>query len=95
MSAIAKLCHLYLKTVVEFRSRRQKIAEICTRRAQSSRLSYREAYDLLNTRLLAQQIKYGLYVSQFTAKICKILSILINQTFLPLLHIHWKMPRAV
>ena len=79
--------------VADLAFRREKITSICNG-AQSARLTYREAYDLLTTRLL-QQTKYGLHLSQFTEKMCRPLSTLMNETFLPLLHIHRKMPRAV
>jgi hypothetical protein len=62
--------------------------------AQSAFLSYEEALRLLNSRLLAQT-KYGLHLSQFTKKQCHSLSVVINETFLPLLHVHRKMKRAV
>jgi hypothetical protein len=77
----------------EFSSRYGKISSIC-KAAQTSRLNYHEAFKLLNQRLLAQT-KYGLHLSQYTAKQCQAISVLINSTFLPLLHLHRKMPRAV
>ena len=77
----------------EYNSRHGKISAICTA-AQSSRLDFAEARRLLNQRLLAQT-KYGLHLSQYNAKQCHALSVLINATFLPLLHVHRKMSRAV
>jgi hypothetical protein len=77
----------------EYSERRDKVSHICTR-AQSSRFSYSEALQLLNQRLL-MQLKYGLVLSQFTPKQCHPLTVMINATFLPLLHIHRQMPRAV
>jgi hypothetical protein len=77
----------------EFSERKGKITYIC-QAAQSASLSYEEALRLLNSRLLAQT-KYGLHLSQFTEKQCHSLSVVINKTFLPLLHVHRKMKRAV
>ena len=70
-----------------------KIEHICNG-AQSGRLSFREAKDLLTLRLL-QQTKYGLHLSQFSEKMCHPLTVLINGTFLQLMHIHSKTPRAL
>jgi hypothetical protein len=77
----------------EFENRKSKIFQICVG-AQSSRLSFKEAKQLLEQRLL-MQTKYGLHLSQFTEKQCKELTVRINATFLPKLHIHSKMKRAV
>jgi hypothetical protein len=41
------------------------------------------------------QTKYGLHLSQFTQKQCQKLTVQINATFLPKLHVHSKMKRAV
>lgn len=49
----------------------------------------------LNHCLLARQTKYGLHLSQYNSKKCQALTVLINATFLPLLHLHRKMSRAV
>jgi hypothetical protein len=70
-----------------------KIQAICTG-AQTTRLGYDESLQLLNRRLL-MQTKYGLVLSQYTPKLAHPLSVLINETFLPLLHVHRRMPRAV
>jgi hypothetical protein len=77
----------------EFSERKGKIMFIC-QGAQSASLSYEEALRLLNSRLLAQT-KYGLHLSQFMEKQCHSLSVVINETFLPLLHVHQKMKRVV
>ena len=70
-----------------------KIAHICNG-AQSGMLSFREARELLTLRLL-QQAKYGLYLSQFSLKMCNPLTVMINGTFLQLMHVHSKTPRAI
>jgi hypothetical protein len=77
----------------EYVSRTKKIEHICNG-AKSSRLTFKEAKQLLEQRLL-MQTKYGLYLSQFTKKQCQPLTVLTNDTFLPKLHIHRKMKRAV
>ena len=77
----------------DLRFRTGKISHTCNG-AQSARLAYREAYSLLNCRLLSQT-KYGLHLSQYSKKMCQPLTIMINRTFLPLLHVHRKMPREV
>jgi hypothetical protein len=69
-----------------------KIQGICSG-AQTTRLGYDESLQLLNQRLL-MQTKYGLVLSQYTPKLAHPLSVLINQTFLPLLHVHRRMPRG-
>jgi hypothetical protein len=78
---------------VDFEARLEKVSFICNG-AQSTRLSYSEGLQLLNQRMLAQT-KYGLHLSQFTPSQCQQLSVLINETFLPILHIHRKMSRTV
>jgi hypothetical protein len=78
---------------IEFAERQVKVQDIC-QGAQSAFLSYEEALRLLNQRLLAQT-KYGLHLSQFSRKQCHDLSVMINEAFLPLLHIHRKMKRLV
>jgi hypothetical protein len=75
------------------RERMGKIKQTCDG-AQSACLNFDEAYQLLNRRLLAQT-KYGLHLSQYTPKDCKPMTVLINGTFLPLLHIHRRMKREV
>jgi hypothetical protein len=77
----------------EYSERYAKVQHLCNG-AQSCRLSYPEALQLLNQRLL-MQLRYGLVLSQFTPKQCHPMSVLINVTFLPLLHVHRRMPRAV
>ena len=77
----------------DLKFRTGKISHTCNG-AQSARLAYREAYSLLNCRLLSQT-KYGLHLSQFTPKMCHPLTVQINRTFLPLLHVHSRMPREV
>jgi hypothetical protein len=77
----------------EHSERLAKIQGICSG-AQTTRLGYDESLQLLNQRLL-MQTKYGLVLSQYTPKLAHPLSVLINQTFLPLLHVHRRMPRAV
>jgi hypothetical protein len=79
--------------VTEHTERLGKIQGICNG-AQTTRLGYDESLQLLNQRLL-MQTKYGLVLSQYTPKLAHPLSVLINETFLPLLHIHRRMPRAV
>lgn len=75
----------------EYSVRHSKISSICTA-ALSSKLDFDEARRLLNERLLAQT-KYGLHLSQYNAKQCHAISV--YATFLPLLHIHQKMSKAV
>jgi hypothetical protein len=79
--------------VKELDERMKKIQQICTA-AQSSRLSYAEAHQLLHQRLL-MQTRYGLVLSQFTPKQCHPMMVLINGTFLPLMRVHQRTPRAV
>ena len=78
---------------MDFEARLEKVSFICSG-AQSTRLSYSEGLQLLNQRMLAQT-KYGLHLSQFTPSQCQQLSVLTNETFLPILHIHRKMSRSV
>jgi hypothetical protein len=66
----------------EYNSRYGKISAICAA-AQSSKLDF------------AETKRFGLHLSQYNAEQCHALSVLINATFLPLLHIHRKMSRAV
>jgi len=77
----------------EYSSRLAKVTDICTR-AQASRLSFKEAKQLLNQRL-RMQTKYGLHLSQFTEKHCHPMTVLINATFSPKLGLHSKMKRAI
>jgi hypothetical protein len=74
-------------------NRLAKVTEICNR-AQASRLSFKEAGQLLNQRLL-MQTKYGLHLSQFTDKQCHPMTVLINATFFPKLGLHSKMEHAL
>jgi hypothetical protein len=78
---------------MELAERMDKIQHMCTA-AQSSRLSYSEAHQLLHQRLL-MQTRYGLVLSQFTPKQCHPMTVLINTTFLPLMRVHRRTPRAV
>jgi hypothetical protein len=73
----------------ESKERIGKIKQTCAG-AQSACLNFDEANQLLNRRLLSQT-KYGLNLSQYTPKDCKPMTVLINGTFLPLLHIHRRM----
>jgi hypothetical protein len=41
------------------------------------------------------QTRYGLVLSQFTPKQCHPMMVLINGTFLPLMRVHRRTPRAV
>ena len=77
----------------EHSNRLTKVTDICIR-AQASRLSFKEARQLLNQRLL-MQTKYGLHLSQFTEKQCHPMTVLINATFFPKLGLHSKMKRAI
>jgi hypothetical protein len=77
----------------EYSERYARLQQLCAS-AQTSRLSYSEALQLLNQRLL-MQLRYGLVLSQFAYKQCQQMTVLLNATFLPLLHVHRRMPRAI
>jgi hypothetical protein len=78
---------------VDFEARLEKVSITCSG-AHSTCLSYSEGLQLLNQQLLAQT-KYGLHLSQFSLTQCHQLSVLTNETFLPILHLHRKMSRTV
>eukprot|EP00956_Cyclotella_meneghiniana_P033092 scaffold93176_cov89-Cyclotella_meneghiniana.AAC.1 len=78
---------------VEYEERMGKIKKTCSA-ANSARLQYSEAKQLLERRLL-MQTRYGLTLSQFTKAQCERMSAQINKTFLPLMRINRHMPRAV
>jgi hypothetical protein len=77
----------------EAEERMKKIMRTCTG-AQSACLGYDEAGQLLERRLLPQT-KYGLHLSQFSPKECHPMTVMINETFLPILHVHRRMKREV
>jgi hypothetical protein len=62
--------------------------------ANSTRLQCEVGLSLLNARLLAQT-KYGLHLSQFPPNKCQQLSVIINETMLPILKSHRKLPCSV
>jgi hypothetical protein len=78
---------------VDFEARLEKVSFICSG-AQSTRLSYSEGLQLLNQRMLAQT-KYGLHLSQFSPSQCQQITVLTNETFLPILHLNRKISRTV
>ena len=78
---------------IEYQERKAKVFSLCAK-TQAARLTYREAYMLLTTRMIPQLV-YGLYLSQFSPKLCQPLTTKINDTFLPILHVHRKLPRAI
>ena len=77
----------------EFKKRLGKIKHMCMA-AVSIFLSQREAYKMLQCRLIPQTA-YGMRLSQFTQRQCHQLDVRVLQTFLPLLTVNRSMPRAV
>ena len=78
---------------IDFTARMEKVMSTCSG-ANSTRLQSDEGLSLLNARLLAQT-KYGLHLSQFPPDKCQKLSVIINETMLPILKSHRKLPRSV
>lgn len=78
---------------MEFAQRSAQITKMCAV-AATSRLSYTEAKQLLEQRLIPQ-MRYGLTLSQFTQEQCQELTVSINKAFLPKMRVNRHMKRAV